>query len=543
VAGGQARWGRLPMALGAIVVLAAAAAVAVRLVGFGGGPCTGGIALRVAASPEIASPLREIGAAWTAGGPEVGGRCVSLTVDATAAPIVASRLTVRAGHGIDIAAAPEPSPDEGQVPAVWIPDSTAWLRRVQVVDRAAFVGEPASVASTPVVMAMPAGLGASMPSVALADVPSLLAPNGPLKLGIAEPRRESASLAAAMLLAGALAPTDEQLPALVRIFRSVTRTADTGELLLALGDQVTAGPVAEQSVYAHNATNAPNRLVAVPFEPGAPRLDYPYAIRASLPREVAQAAELFQSALVDTGASVLARHAFRTPAGEAGPGFPGAAPPADGDIFGDAEKIERTLALWSAAITPSRTLALLDVTASMGSPLGDSTRSEVMVAAAQAGLTLFTADSKIGLWAFADDHQEVLPIGDLTPARRTEIAHQMAGAGPTGASRSELYATLLAAYQVMRDGYDPTRPNLIVVLTDGADSDPSVLRRAQFKQAVQRLADPTRPIRVVLIGIGASAADAASLQEIAGVVGGGYFPLTSPEQIQSIFLRALLRIG
>jgi Ca-activated chloride channel homolog len=530
------------MALGAIVVLAAAAAVAVRLVGFGGGPCGGGIALRVAASPEIASPLREIGAAWTASGPEVGGRCVSLTIEATPAPTVASRLTVRAGHGIDIAAAPEPSPDEEQVPAVWIPDSTAWLLRVQVVDRAAFVGEPASVASTPVVLAMPGGLGASMPSVALADVPSLLAPNGPLKLAVADPRRETASLAGAMLLAGALAPTDDQLPALVRAFRTVTRTADTGELLLALGAQVTAGPAAEQSVYAYNATNPPHRLVAVPFEPGAPRLDYPYAIRASLPREVAQAAELFQAA-VAARPDVLARHAFRTPAGEAGPGFPGAAPPADGETVGDAEKIERTLALWSAAISPSRTLALLDVTSSMGSALGSSTRSEVMVAAAQAGLTLFTADSKIGLWAFAGDHQEVLPIGELSPTRRTEIARHMADAGPTGVNRSELYATLLAAYQVMRDGYDPTRPNLIVVLTDGADSDTTALRGAQFKQDVQRLADPTRPIRVVIIGIGASAGDAASLQEIAGVVGGGYFPLTSPEQIQSIFLSALLRIG
>ena len=48
---------------------------------------------------------------------------------------------------------------------------------------------------------------------------------------------------------------------------------------------------------------------------------------------------------------------------------------------------------------------------------------------------------------------------------------------------------------------------------------------------------------MVLIGIGASAADAADLQEIAAIVGGGFFPLTSPEQIQTIFLKALLRVG
>jgi Mg-chelatase subunit ChlD len=179
----------------------------------------------------------------------------------------------------------------------------------------------------------------------------------------------------------------------------------------------------------------------------------------------------------------------------------------------------------------------------MGSFVGGSTRSDVMVAAAQAGLELFTPDSQLGLWAFAAAHQEVLPIGALTPARKAELQARMAGAGPTGGNQAELYQTLLDAYRAMLDGYAPGRPNLIVVLTDGADSDASTLRREQFKQDIQRLADPTRPIRVVLIGIGAGAADASALQEIAAVVGGGYFPLTAPDQIQAIFLNALLRIG
>ena len=95
----------------------------------------------------------------------------------------------------------------------------------------------------------------------------------------------------------------------------------------------------------------------------------------------------------------------------------------------------------------------------------------------------------------------------------------------------------------MRDGYDPTRPNLIVVLTDGGDSDQSPLRLEQFNQDMQKLADPTKPIRVVLIGISVDSADATNLQAIADIVGGGFFPLTSPEQIQTIFLKALLRVG
>jgi hypothetical protein len=95
----------------------------------------------------------------------------------------------------------------------------------------------------------------------------------------------------------------------------------------------------------------------------------------------------------------------------------------------------------------------------------------------------------------------------------------------------------------MKEGYDATRPNIIVVLTDGGDSQPGGLRRETFAQEIQKLADPTKPIRMVIIGIGVGPADADDLQSIAEIVGGGFFPLTSPEQIQIIFLKALLRLG
>jgi len=48
---------------------------------------------------------------------------------------------------------------------------------------------------------------------------------------------------------------------------------------------------------------------------------------------------------------------------------------------------------------------------------------------------------------------------------------------------------------------------------------------------------------VILIGIDVTPTDAADLDAIAKAAGGGYFPLTSPEQIQTIFLKALLRVG
>lgn len=549
-------WRRTPWALGAILALVALTAITVRIVAASAAVCSGAVPLRVVATPEIAPTLEEIGSAWMATKPQVGGECVELTVNGVASPTVASRLTVYAGSAIDVAAAPEPTPADDALPTVWVPDSTAWLTRVQVVDRAAFEDGARSVASSPVVIAMPEAaaklVGWPSGRLRVAAVKPLLDQGGPLKLGIAEPRRETASLAAAMVLSETLATSDADLPGLVKMFREVVKTSSTGELLRTFGARVNAGPAAEQAVLTYNASNPPLKLVAVQLEPAAPLLDYPYAIRSGIPREMAQAAHLFRTAVLDgAAAEQLAGKSFRSPNGRVGASFPtspaSVTDPFTGAAIDDTARVHRALGLWSAANSPSRTLALFDVTASMGTVMqtaaGGATRTDIMVAAARSGLALFQSDSRVGMWAFGAQHQEVLPINDLTPQSRSEFDQRVATARPSAVDRSELYAALLDAYKLMKDGYDVSRPNIIVVLTDGGDSDGSAMRRELFKQELQKLADPTRPIRVVLIGIGVGEADAANLKQIADIVGGGFFPLTSPDQIQTIFLKALLRVG
>ncbi len=546
----------MPIVVGALVALVGLTAVTVSIVSASASGCSGGVPLRVVATPEIAPVLEDIGSAWASAKPQVSGKCINLTIEGTPSPIVASSLTVYAGSAIDVAAAPEPTPAEDAIPTVWLPDSTAWLRRVQVVDRAAFAPDVRSIASSPVVVAMPEAaaklVGWPARRLQVGAVKAMLGEGGPLKLGIAEPRRETASLAVTMVLGEALATTDEDLPALVKTLRTVVKTTSTAELLRTFGAKVNAGPVSEQALLAYNATDPPLKLVAVQLEPAAPQLDYPFAIRSGIPRESALAAELFRAELLNGASSEqLARKAFRSPNGRADAGFPSSTAtrldPVNGPIVEDSERVLRALGLWSAANSPSRTLALFDVTSSMGTVMqtasGAATRAAVMAGAAQGGLDLFTTDSRVGMWAFAAQHQEVLAIDDLTPARRAEFDQRLGSARPSGTNRSELYSTLLAAYKLMKDGYDETRPNIIVVLTDGADSNSSSLRRDQFSQDLQKLADPTKPIRVVLIGIGVGPPDATSLQRIAEIVGGGYFPLTSPEQIQTIFLKALLQVG
>jgi ABC-type molybdate transport system substrate-binding protein len=466
---------------------------------------------------------------------------VALQVDAAAPAVVASQLSVFAGSAVDVAATPEPSPSEAALPAVWVPDSVAWLGRVRAVDQAAFDPDALSLASSRVVLAVPeasaAQLGVAVP---VGQLRQLLGPGGPLKLGVAEPRREAAGLAATMLIGEALATNDAELPALVRTLRGVAKATTTAELLGAIAaGTINAAPATEQAIRVFNAANPTTALAAVPLDPAGPVLDYPYAVRTGISHEVAQAAELFRAALL--AGSGLSRAMLDVPAG-----VPDAA-------LSDPARVQRALGLWTAANSPSRTLALLDVTSSMGNyqptTSGGASRLAVMAAAAKGGLDLFATDSKVGLWSFASQHDELLPIGELTPARRAALDTSLTGANLSGSlagnNRSELYDTLLAAYAAMKDGYEAARPNLIVVLTDGGDSTDSTLRAEKFKQDLQRLADPTKPIRVVLIGIGVGtgSADEANLRRIAETVGGGYFPLTSPEQIQAIFLKALLSVG
>ncbi len=543
----------MPMALAAVVGLIAVTAVTVRIVSASASGCSGTLALRVSATPEIAAPLQRIGADWMASKPEVAGRCVELTVLATPAAVVAGRLTLAAGKSIDVAATPGPTPAGDPLPDVWVPDSTGWLGRVQLVDRTAFAGRAASIATSPVVLAMAQSdarqLGWPARGVQIADLRPQLAQGGPLRLAVAEPRRETASLVAAMVLGESLATSDAELPALVKAFRGVIKAPSTVDLLRGLGGAATAGPASEQAVVTYDATHPPTSIAAVPLEPAPPNLDYPYAIRSGISREASQAAEQFRAAVLGGPAvQILAAAAFRDPDGRARAGFPPAAPiatvPFSPYPVDDPERVQRALALWSAANTPSRTLALFDVTSSMRAGAGGGrTRTGVMTAAATEGLSLFAADSRVGMWVFADSHHEVLPVDTLTPARRVEFADRMADATPTRTNRAELYSTLLAAYRTMRDGYDPTRPNIIIVLTDGGDDTAGGLARATFSQQVQQLADATRPIRIVLIGIDVAPADEADLQAIADVVGGGYFRLASPGQIQTIFLKALLQVG
>jgi Mg-chelatase subunit ChlD len=543
---------RVPIAVSGGVAVVLLLALVLRIVSANASGCTGGVQLRIAATPEIAPALGDIAADWMSSDPKVAGHCINAIVDPTVPATIASRLTVYAGKGIDIAGPAEPTPSEDALPAVWVPDSTAWVVRVEQIDGAAFTDRPPSIVSSPLVLAMPeaAALAVGWPDSVLpvAKLRAQLA-SGAIKLGISEPRRDTSGLAAAMILAAdAIATSDDEVPALMSTLRGVVKTTSTGELLRTFSAKMTAGLAAEQAVLAFDGSAPPAKLVPVSLDPVSPVLDYPYAIRSGISQQVAQAAAMFRDVLAEAPAMAkLAARGFRTPDGQLGPGFPSSSAknqnPQTVVAITDPNRIQQALDLWTAANSPARAVLILDLTASMTLPAPDGTesRESAMAAAARQALDLLGPASQVGLWTFAATEENVLPIDDLSGDQRTDFGQRLGSLAVTGGDQSSLYAALLAGYRALKDGYDPGRPNLMIVLTDGGDSDPSDLALAQFDRSVQILADPTKPIRIVLVGIGASSQDATRLQAIAHVVGGGYAPLSTPAQIRTILLNALLQ--
>jgi hypothetical protein len=217
----------------------------------------------------------------------------------------------------------------------------------------------------------------------------------------------------------------------------------------------------------------------------------------------------------------------------------------------DSEKIADVVSIWTASKTPSRVLALIDVTASMATPMTLPngvivTRMQVVQKASIDGLKLFTNDSELGRWEYAadmspgKDYREVVPIAPLDQAQRNRLDGAVAVSRPAPTDLCGLYSTLLDAYKVMQDGYRPDRSNTIVVFIDGRNNKPGSISPDQLETQFEMLADPRKPIRVILLGIGPDV-DLNELNAIAKATGGKAFQVNDPTTIGTIFLNALLR--
>lgn len=523
--------------------------------------CSTTTPITVAAAPEIASALKAQAADWAADA-RVDGRCVSVDVVSadsadTAAAIAGQAKVSLSGVGL--------ASGKTKIPDAWVPDSSAWLLRLRTAKAGKVPATGTSVATSPIVVAMPEPIAAQVgwPQAKL-TWPDLLkkvtTAGSQLKVGIVDPTRDTAGLAGLLSLGAAAQAAGPQatetataaLRALVagsstvrqEILQRFPHATDAAALTSSLG----AAPLSEQAVLSYNQGQPPVRLAALYVQPAPNPLDYPFVNLATAGKGAVAAA--FGKSLTGTALrDRLASANLRAADGSTGKGFqpPAGAPKAltKGTAV-DGATVERALQAWLALALPARMLAVIDVSGSMLEKVPtaqNATRMQVTAEAARRGLSLFDDSWAVGLWIFStqldgnNDYKQLLPIGPLS-AQRTQLLQDLATIAPKQNGDTGLYDTILAGYKTVQEGYDPGAVNTLMVMTDGQNDDKSGLTLDQLIAELKKAADPKRPVNVILIGIGTSVGQ-AEMERITNSIGGGTFIAPDPAKIGEIFLKAV----
>jgi len=527
--------------------------------------CGNTVQLSVAAAPEIVPAVQATADQWVATKPKIGGSCVAVTVAAAdSADVGAAIAGQRKGQLNGVGQAN----GKTTIPDVWIPDSGIWLQRLRAVAPDSVPADAPSIARSPVVLAMPepvaATLGWPTKKLTWGDLLPKLSADSKLRTGIVEPNRDASgatgllALSAAANAAGGSAGQQTTIAALralatgrsalrADLLARFPRANDPASLTSSLG----AAPLSEQAVIQYNSGQPPVRLASVFVEPASLPLDYPFTTLPNQSGDKANVARALQVAL--TGGAYrdrLAQAGLRAADGSTGNGFAatkgaplGASPAVP---LPDPAIIDRVLSTWTTVISPGRLLAVIDVSGSMLEPVptaGNATREQVTVESARRGLGLFDDSWAVGLWTFstnldgANDYKQLAPIGTLANQRQDVLA-ALATIQPKKDGNTGLYDTMLAAYKAVQNGWDPSRVNSVIIMTDGKNEDQQGLSLDQLIDELKKTMDPARPVVVIAIGLGNGVSE-SELQRITSTTGGGTFVAPDPSKMSEIFLKAI----
>ncbi|MFI6824948.1 substrate-binding domain-containing protein [Micromonospora sp. NPDC050187] len=535
--------------------------------------CSGQVELTVAAAPEIAPVVQAAAGQWEAEGAAAGGTCITVQVSAQDPVEVAAAVAGK--HGVTLPGVGQAS-GTAITPDVWVPDSSTWLLRIRNSGATAFAPDNGgSIARSPVVVAMPepvaARLGWPQQKLTWVDLVRQMSTDTKLRTGIVEPTRDAAGLAGLLALttaAGAGGGDSQQAKTAALRALATGRSALRQDLLArfprstdpaAIAAGLGAAALSEEDVIAYNRSKPPVPLAALYLDPAPLPLDYPYAVLPGIEPAKASAAEVLFGALTAPAfRDRLAGEALRGPDGVGGAGFEtptgapagGLAPPQGngGRAAGgpDPSAVEAAVSGWSIATQSGRMLCVIDVSGSMKQPVptaGNANRAQVTVAAALRGMELVDDSWAVGLWTFSTemvgrrDYRELLPIGPLS-TQRSQLKAALGTIRPTPDGDTGLYDTVLAAYRTVQDDWEPGRVNSLVLFTDGKNEDADGISQRELLTELTRIADPERPVQVVIIGIGGDVSR-AELEAITKVTGGGVFVTEDPNKIGEIFLRAV----
>jgi Ca-activated chloride channel family protein len=536
--------------------------------------CSGQIKLTVAAALEIAPAVDRAAQQWSSGGANVNGTCVAVNVTGVNPATTASAVALK--HGVALTGL-GPAGKSASVPDVWIPDSSTWLLRLRSEASGFVPTDGKSVAQSPVVVAMPEPVAQQVgwpdKKLAWSDLLVKMTTGNSLRTGIVDPTRDAAGLAGLLALGSATGTDAEAKATQVGALRALAagssslrddllqkfpRSLDPADL----ASSISAAPLSEEDVVAYNNERPQVKLAALYLDPLPPALDYPFAVMPEVDLTKSAAATGLRQAMEQASfKNELAAVGLRAADGTVGTGFaaPVGAPqasPADSAAGGtqgtaaaglDAGSLNRALGSWAAITLPGRALAVFDVSGSMLTKVptaGGLTRAEVTRRAAAQGLALFDDKWAVGTWIFSTElvgkqpWKEIEPISPLS-SRRGALADSIQAIQPKENGQTGLYDTALAAYRNVQDSWQAGRVNSVLLFTDGANKNPDGISRATLVAELKKLADPKRPVRMVIIGIG-NEVDRNELDAIAKATSaGGVFVAPDPAKIGDIFLEAI----
>ncbi|MBF6095042.1 substrate-binding domain-containing protein [Nocardia cyriacigeorgica] len=480
----------------------------------------GDTVLNVTVDPSIEAPVRTIADRYNATEPIVGDHCVTVAVQGRPASAVVATFTANAPW----------DPALGPQPALWIPESMRQIESVRVPGL--IQGTPASVAVTPIALAVPGELGAALQraGIAWADLPrlqrssldELQLPWGGLAMAMPP---GDATLAAATAVASGVSGTEplteeaarsgQVVAAVSALATSAPEVADTRSALGAL----TSAPPAAAALHAVAATeqqiNAHGGLTAFVPAGAAPVADYPAAMMTGHWVDTAQnrAAGVFVDYLrAPQQAAVFAAAGF-------GPA------PATTAAVPTRAALDKVRATLDDPVLGVSATVLLDVSASMAGTDGSTTRLTNTLGALRSTMNVMPPDFGLGVWTFGKNLDGTTPYrvqaatAPLAAEHRTEVTASLNTIRPSDLRADQCYPALLAAYRAAVSGYTSGRTNSVLLITDGPEDD-SALTGAQLLADLTAAGDPAAPVRVDVIVIGAE--DTDTLRSVTERTGGTY---------------------
>jgi Ca-activated chloride channel family protein len=206
------------------------------------------------------------------------------------------------------------------------------------------------------------------------------------------------------------------------------------------------------------------------------------------------------------------------------------------------------LETWATQRKAARVLLVVDVSGSMSDladPETGETKLDLAKRAAIDSLDQFKPEDEVGLRIFStglgpegtDNYTDVLPLAPIS-AQGEQMRSEIQRLFPTNGT--PLYDVTGAAFATVAEGYDPSRINAVVVLTDGMNDDgiPGD-DRTQLDRLLADLEGSTQgenaqPVRVFTIGYGEDA-DLSVLRRMAEATNAAAYNASDPKTIEKVF--------